>query len=53
MTGRGDPHRKTKRAVGRDPTQKTVKSIFLGPTKFFANSRTTSTFGIGQAASSS
>ena len=53
MTGRGDLHRKTKQAVGRDPTQKTVKSILLGPTKFLANSRTTGTFGIGQAASSS
>ena len=53
MTGRGDLHRKTKLAVGRDPTQKTVKSIFLGSAKFLTNSRTTGTFGIGQAASSS
>ena len=52
MTGGGDPHRKTKRAVGRDPTQETVKSIFSGSTKLFTNPRTTGTFGIGQAASS-
>ena len=52
MIGRGDPHRKTKQAVGRDPTQETVKPIFLGPTKFIANSGTTGTPRIGQAASS-
>ena len=38
--------------MGRDPTQKTVKSIFLGSTELLTNSRTTGTFGIGQAASS-
>ena len=50
--GRGNPHRKAKRAVGRDTTQKTFKSVFLGSTELFTNSRTIGTLGISQAASS-
>ena len=52
MTGRGDLHRETKQAVGRDSTQKIIKPIFLGPTKFVADTGTTGTFRIGQGTSS-
>ena len=48
MSGRGDLKRKTSQAVGRDPTQKIVKPIFPGTTKFLANTGTASTFTIGQ-----
>ena len=48
MSGRGDPQRKTSRAVGRDPTRKIIKPIFPGPTKFIANTGTAGTFTTGQ-----
>ena len=35
-------------AVGRDPTQKIIKPIFPGPTKFIANTGTAGTFIICQ-----
>ena len=48
MSGRGDPQRETSQAVGWDLTQEIIEPIFLGPTKFIANTGTAGTFTIGQ-----